>query len=120
MTAGGDRKRVLILGAGAAGINAALELQKASARIPGLKVTVVDQRDYHHPLPFMWQVVSGSVQPSHISFPLPALLSKGGATESAKFKQSRVQRIDVERKVVNTDDGELGWDYLVVALGSTT
>jgi len=120
MAAGGDRKRVLILGAGAAGISAALELNKASARVPGLEVTVVDQRDYHHPLPFMWQVVSGSVQPSHISFPLPALLNKGGATESLKFKQSRVQRIDVERKTVSTADGELGWDYLVVALGSTT
>jgi NADH dehydrogenase len=120
MAAGGDRKRVLILGAGAAGIGTALELQKASARIPGLEVTVVDQRDYHHPLPFMWQVVSGSVQPSHIAFPLPALLRKGGARQSVKFKQSRVQNIDVERKVVSTADGELAWDYLVVALGSTT
>jgi NADH dehydrogenase len=31
-----------------------------------------------------------------------------------------VQGIDVERKVVSTDDGELEWDYLVIALGSTT
>jgi len=117
---GGDKKRVLILGAGAAGISVALELKKASAGVPGLEVTLVDQRDYHHPLPFIWQVVSGSVEPSHISFPLHALLRKGGATGPVKFRQSRVQGIDVGRKVVSTDDGELGWDYLVVALGSTT
>ena len=120
MVMGGDKKRVLILGAGAAGISVALELKKASAGVPGLEVTLVDQRDYHHPLPFIWQVVSGSVEPSHISFPLHALLRQRGAEGSVKFKQSRVQSIDVGRKVVSTDDGELEWDYLVVALGSTT
>jgi NADH dehydrogenase len=116
----GDKKRVLILGAGAAGISVALELKKASAGVPGLEVTLVDQRDYHHPLPFIWHVVSGSVEPSHISFPLHALLRRGGAGGPVKFRQSRVQGIDVARKVVSTDNGELEWDYLVVALGSTT
>jgi NADH dehydrogenase len=116
----GDKKRVLILGAGAAGISTALELKKASAGVPGLEVTLVDQRDYHHPLPFIWHVVSGSVEPSHISFPLPALLKQRGAEGAVKFQQSRVQSIDAARKVVSTDDGELEWDYLVVALGSTT
>ena len=120
MTVGGDKKKVLILGAGAAGIGAALELKKASAGVPELEVTLVDQRDYHHPLPFIWQVVSGSVQPRHISFPLHALLRRRGTAGPVKFKQSRVQSIDVAKKVVNTDDGELAWDYLVVALGSTT
>jgi len=120
MAVGGDKKRVLILGAGAAGIGAALELKKASAGAPGLEVTLVDQRDYHHPLPFIWHVVSGSIEPSHISFPLHALLRRRGAEGPVKFRQSRVQGIDVESKVVSTDDGELEWDYLVVALGSTT
>ena len=120
MARGGDKKRVLILGAGAAGIGAALELKRASAGAPGLDVTLVDQRDYHHPLPFIWHVVSGSVEPSHISFPLHALLRRRGAEGPVKFRQSRVQGIDVEKKVVSTDDGKLKWDYLVVALGSTT
>ena len=117
---GGDKKRVLILGAGAAGIGAALELKKASAGAPELEVTLVDQRDYHHPLPFIWHVVSGSVEPSHISFPLHALLRQRSAEGPVKFRQSRVQGIDVEKKVVSTDAGKLKWDYLVVALGSTT
>jgi NADH dehydrogenase len=117
---GGDKKRVLILGAGAAGISTALELKKASAGVPGLEVTLVDQRDYHHPLPFIWQVVSGSVEPGHISFPLRALLRQRSAAGSVKFKHSRVQSIDVAKKVVSIDDGEVEWDYLVVALGSTT
>ncbi|MDH4367753.1 MAG: NAD(P)/FAD-dependent oxidoreductase [Dehalococcoidia bacterium] len=120
MAASGDKKRVLILGAGAAGVSAALELKKTSARVPGLQVTLVEQRDYHHPLPFIWQIVSGSVEPSHISFPLRALLGKRGAALPVELRQGQVQSIDVERKVVRTDDGDLKWDYLVVALGSTT
>jgi NADH dehydrogenase len=114
---GADKKRVLILGAGAAGISVALELKKASAGALEMDVTLVDQRDYHHPLPFIWHVVSGSVEPGHISFPLHDLL---GGRDAVKFKQSRVQGIDVARKVVSTADGELEWDYLVVALGGTT
>ena len=116
----GAKNRVLILGAGAAGISAALEFKKASAGIPGLEVTLVDQRDYHHPLPFIWQVVSGSVEPEHITFPLHDLLRRGGTAGPVMLKQTMVQSIDVERSVVDTDDGELGWDHLVVALGSTT
>jgi len=120
MAVAGDKEKVLILGAGAAGISAALELKKASAGAPGLEVTLVDQWDYHLLLPFIWQVVSGSVEPGHISFPLNALLRGKGAEGPVKFRQSRVQGIDAEKKVVSTDDGELEWDYLVVALGSTT
>jgi len=120
MAMSGDKKRVLILGAGAAGISAALALKKASAGAPGLEVTLVDQRDYHHPVPFIWHIVSGSIEPSYISFPLHALLIRRGVEGPVKFRQSRVQSIDVTRKVVSTDDGELEWDYLVVALGSTT
>lgn len=116
----GDKKRVLILGAGAAGIGAALELEKASAGAPELEVTLVDRRNYHHPLPFIWQVVSGSVEPGHISFPLHALLRRRGTEGPVKFRQSQVQGIDVEKKVVSTDTGKLKWDYLVIALGSTT
>ena len=120
MARGGDKKRVLILGAGAAGLGVALELRKVSAGTPGLEVTLVDQRDYHHPLPFIWQAMSGSVEPSHISFPLQSMLGRRGAEGPVKFRQRRVQGIDVERKVVSTDTGKLKWDYLVVALGSTT
>ena len=120
MAMAGDKKRVLILGAGAAGLGVALALKKASAGAPRLEITLVDQRNYHHPLPFIWHVVSGSVKPAHISFPLHALLRRRGAEGSVEFRQSRVQVIDVEKKVVSTDAGKLKWDYLVVALGSTT
>lgn len=115
-----EKKRVVILGAGAAGISAALELKRACADVQGLHVTLVDRLDYHCPLPLTWQVVSGSVEPRHIAFPLRAVLSSDGSGEPIEFRRSTVRGLDVERRVVDTDDGVLKWDYLVVALGSTT
>jgi len=120
MTMSKYKKKVLILGAGSAGVGAARELKKASAGAPELEVTLVDQQNYHFVLPLIYQVVTGSVAPGHISFPVRILLRQGGTAGRVKFRQSRVQGIDVERKIVTTDDGELEWDYLVVALGSTT
>jgi NADH:quinone reductase (non-electrogenic) len=116
----GQKKRVLILGAGSAGVGAALEFGRASAGAPELDVTLVDQHNYHFVLPLLYQVVTGSVAPSHISFPLRVLLRQIGTAGKIKFRQSRVQDIDVERKIVASDDGELEWDYLVIALGSAT
>jgi NADH dehydrogenase len=119
MAVAGDKKRVLILGAGPGGIGAALKLRRYTARVPGLEVTLVDQRDSYYMMPFVWPVVSGSADPGHISFPLSTLLRRGAARRII-FNQSRIRGIDLDRKIVRIDDGELGWDYLVVALGSTT
>ena len=107
MAMAGEEKKVLILGAGVAGLGVALALKKASAGAPRLEITLVDQRNYHQPLPFIWHVVSGSVKPAHISFPLHALLRRRGAEGSVEFRQGRVQVIDVEKKVVSTDAGKL-------------
>jgi NADH dehydrogenase len=115
----GQKKRVVILGAGSAGIGALLELKRASAGIPEMEVTLVDQNNYHFVLPLIYQVVTGSVAPGHISFPLRILLRQRGTTGQVKFRQSQIQGIDVESRIVATDTGELEWDYLVVALGST-
>lgn len=108
------------MGAGAAGIGAAQRLSRAHGNLPGLHVTLVDRLEYHCPLPFTWQVVSGSVEPASLAFPLHAVLRDGRVSGSIEFRRAAVHGIDVGRKVVDTDVGELRWDYLVVALGSTT
>jgi NADH:ubiquinone reductase (H+-translocating) len=112
-------RKLLILGAGSAGIAAALQLKKAFARTPEIEVSLVDQQNYHFVIPMIYQVVAGSVEPSFISFPLRILLRQKPAAGQFRFIQGRVQSIDIERKKVVTGDGELDWDYLVIALGST-
>jgi NADH dehydrogenase len=114
-----EKKRVLILGAGSAGIGALLELKRASGGLPEMEITLVDQHNYHFVLPLIYNVVTGSIAPGHISFPLRVLLRQRGRAGQVKFRQSQIQGIDVERGIVTTDTGEIEWDYLVVALGST-
>ena len=55
----GTRKRVVILGAGSAGLSAAMELKKAGSLGLGLEITLVDQHNYHLFLPLLYQVVTG-------------------------------------------------------------
>ena len=115
----GQKKRVIILGAGSAGIGAALEFKRASTGTPEMEVTLVDQQNYHFILFMIYQVVAGSVEPSFISFPLRILLRQKGTAGRFKFIESRAQSIDTGTKKVITDKGELEWDYLLIALGST-
>ncbi len=114
------RKRVLVLGAGAAGLAATMALERASAGIPGLEVCLVDQQNYHLFQPLLYQVVTGGVEPGHICFAVRSMLRGGGNTPPVVFRESRVDEIDLARRRVTTDSGAIDWDYLVIALGSTT
>lgn len=116
---GKPSKRVLILGAGSAGLGAALALER-HAGAAGLEVTLLDQHNYHLFLPLLYQVATGGVDQGHICFPVRSLLRQGGTAGPVRFRQSEVREIDLDKRRVITDGGELGWDYLVVALGSTT
>ena len=121
MRSGQDtKKRVVILGAGSAGVSVALGLRKAATRIPGMEVTLVDRKNYHPVLPLAYQVVTGSVAPNQISFPMHKLLKEKRKDAKVKFRQGKVQTVDVQNKVVVTDTGQIEWDYLVLALGSKT
>ncbi|MEE8470030.1 MAG: hypothetical protein V3S51_01730, partial [Dehalococcoidia bacterium] len=85
-----QKKKVLILGAGSAGVGAALELKRASTRTPEIEATVVDQHSYHLVLPLVYQVLTGSVASSQISFPLRILLRRRGTAGPVKFMQTKV------------------------------
>jgi NADH dehydrogenase len=111
---------VVILGAGSGGLSTALSLKGSAAKMRGVEVTLVDRKNYHPILPLAYQVVTGSVAPGHISVPLRKLLGRPGKAGAIKFRKGLVQSVDVENRTVATDAGDIGWDYLVVALGSTT
>src|SRR4030043_2301698 len=93
-------KRVVILGAGTAGVSTAMALKNASSSVAGIEVTLVDQKNYHTVLPLVYQVVTGSVAPSHILFPVRKLLGKQNKAKAVHFRQARVQAVDVEGRIV--------------------
>ena len=112
-TTSSQRHRVLILGGGFAGLNAAQKLRRAP-----VGVTLVDRRNFHLFQPLLYQVATGSLSPGEISAPLRHVLSKHKNTE---VLLGEAADIDPEaRRVTLRDGAALDYDSLVVATGSKT
>ncbi|HYS96013.1 MAG TPA: NAD(P)/FAD-dependent oxidoreductase [Chthoniobacterales bacterium] len=102
--------RVVIIGAGFGGLEAA---KKLSGR--AVQVTVVDRTNYHLFQPLLYQVATAALSPADIAAPVRAVLSK---CKNLEVILAEVQSIDVNAKKVKMVDGELDYDYLIVATGA--
>src|SRR5213079_2790242 len=102
--------RVVIIGAGFGGLEAAKKLCGGAAQ-----VTVVDRTNYHLFQPLLYQVATAALSPADIAAPVRAILSKSKNTDVIL---AEVQSIDVKEKKVKMVDGELDYDYLIVATGA--
>lgn len=106
-------KSVVILGAGTGGLVAATTLRKLLGREH--RVVLVDRSEDHVFAPsFLWLML-GQRRPERIRRPLARLARKG-----IDFRRAQVQALDLPSRVVKTTDGDLPYDYLVVALGAET
>jgi NADH:ubiquinone reductase (H+-translocating) len=106
------RPRVVIVGAGFAGLEAA----KSLAGEP-VDVVVLDRNNYHAFLPLLYQVGAAQLDASDIVHPVRSVFRR---KENVRFRMMRVDRVDRERKVVTGDGVEVPYDYLILALGSRT
>jgi len=105
--------RVLILGGGFAGLNAAQKLKRAP-----VDVTLIDRRNFHLFQPLLYQVATGSLSPGDISAPLRGVLSRHKNTE---VLLGEAADIDPDAKRVTLRDGAcFDYDSLIVATGSKT
>lgn len=105
-------KKVLIIGGGFAGINAAKKLGNA----PDCSVTIIDRRNHHLFQPLLYQVAMAGLDPSDIASPIRSMLNR---YNNISTLLGTVDRVDVDRRVLITEVGELAYDYLVVACGAT-
>ena len=105
------RPRVVIVGGGFAGLEAARALGEADA-----EVVVVDRTNHHLFQPLLYQVAMAVLAPTDIALPIRFLLRRQLNTS---VLLDRIDRIDVERRLVRGESGrELTYDYLVVAAGA--
>lgn len=111
MTSTHNRPKVVILGAGFGGLFAAKALRRVDADI-----TVVDRHNYHLFQPLLYQVAVAGLPPSDIAWPIRSMLSK---QRNATVLMDEVVGIDRADRRVRLANGELGYDYLVVATGAT-
>jgi NADH dehydrogenase len=106
-----NRPRIVILGAGFGGLYAARALRHADADI-----TVVDRRNFHLFQPLLYQVATAALNPSDIAAPIRSILRR---QKNVSVILGEAQRVDTHRRVVVLGDGEVAYDYLVVATGAT-
>jgi NADH dehydrogenase len=104
-------KRVIIVGAGFAGLKAAKVLGQAP-----LDVVVVDRSNHHLFQPLLYQVASAALNPGDIAAPIRRILR--GQRNTAVLL-SEVTAVDVEHRRVVTTDGPLAYDFLLLACGAT-
>jgi NADH:quinone reductase (non-electrogenic) len=106
-----SRQRVVILGGGFGGLYAAKALRKAPVAL-----TVLDRRNFHLFQPLLYQVATGSLSPGEIASPLRAVLRR---QQNTQVLLGEATDLDAERHSVILDSGELEYDTLIVATGST-
>jgi NADH dehydrogenase len=106
------RTRIVIIGAGFAGLNIARSLNNTAH-----EVYLIDRHNYHEFQPLMYQVATARLEPSSISFPLRKIFQH---THNVNIHIAEVERIDPIGKVVHTSIGDVAYDRLVIALGCTT
>ncbi|MDO8473746.1 MAG: NAD(P)/FAD-dependent oxidoreductase [Dehalococcoidia bacterium] len=115
-----EKKRVVIVGAGFAGLAAAREFERLSRHLRNTEVVMLDRNNYHLFMPLLYQVGSGGIDPGNICFPMRAMFKGGASGPPVMFHECTVLDIDTDRKVVRTDRCDSEYDYLIFAPGSTT
>jgi NADH dehydrogenase len=105
-------KRIVIIGAGFAGLHLARGLSNSS-----YEITLIDKNNFHQFQPLFYQVATARLEPSSISFPLRKIFQH---KSNIHIRIATVQHIATERNVVITNNEEFEYDYLVVATGCIT
>src|SRR5579859_7836503 len=91
-----DAPRVIVVGAGFAGLAAVAELRRAGAR-----VMLVDQNFYSTFQPLLYQVATGGLNPGDVAFSLSTLAYK----QAARFRPGLLAGIDPAARTVALTDG---------------
>lgn len=109
--AAGRKPQIVIVGGGFAGLTLAQGLKKAAADI-----TLVDRRNFHLFQPLLYQVATGGLSPANIAAPLRDVLKR---QRNALVLLAEVTGFDLPGKTLQTSDGPVPFDTLVVAAGAT-
>ena len=107
-----QRKKVVILGAGFAGLQLARRIKDI-----GHEITLIDQYNFHQFQPLFYQVATGGLEPSSISFPLRRVFQN---MKHVHIRNAKVKSVDTRAQTVSTDTCGFHYDYLVIATGCTT
>ncbi|AQX03819.1 NADH dehydrogenase [Elizabethkingia meningoseptica] len=106
-------ERILIIGGGFAGLRLARTLNQKREK----RITVIDKVNHHMFQPLFYQVASGRIEPSNISFPFRKIFQK---SKNIQFRMTDIVKIIPEENKVISEDAEFKYDKLVIATGCKT
>ena len=102
---------VVIIGGGLAGLEAVKALKRAKVR-----VTLIDRRNHHLFQPLLYQVATATLNPANIASPLRHIFRN---VDNLEVLLAEVDSINVPGRIVKLTDGEVKFDYLIVAAGAS-
>ncbi len=108
----GDRKRVVILGGGFGGLKFARTFKDKR-----FQVVLLDKHNHHIFQPLLYQVSTGGIEPSTVSFPFRSMFTN---RENFHIRVCEALRVDPEKNELHTSIGIIEFDYLVIATGADT
>jgi NADH dehydrogenase len=108
---GKARPRVVIVGAGFGGLNAA----RALARAP-VEITIVDRKNHHTFQPLLYQVATAGLSPGEIAAPIRSIFR---SHRNIEVLMAEVTGFDLDRRIVQAVEGDIAYDYLIVAAGAS-
>jgi len=107
-----NKKRIVIIGGGFAGLHLAKGLKGSS-----FQIVMLDKNNFHTFQPLLYQVATAGLEPDSIAYPLRKLF-KGSM--DFYFRLAEVQEVVPDQNLLRTNIGDLNYDYLIVATGTTT
>ena len=106
------RRRVVIVGGGFGGLEAAKALDGAP-----VDVTVIDRANYHLFQPLLYQVAMAGLSPADIASPIRGILAED---KHVRVVMGEVDRVDLEGRRVHVGGDAIPYDFLIVAVGAKT
>lgn len=80
------------------------------------RVTLVDRKNFHAFPPLFYQIASSGLEPAAICFPFRKELRK---LRHVRFHMGEALAVDTQKQILTTNTGNINYDYLVLATGTT-
>jgi NADH:ubiquinone reductase (H+-translocating) len=107
-----EKKRIIIVGGGFAGLHLAKKLNNSN-----YQVILVDRQNHHQFQPLFYQVATARLEPANISFPFRKVFQR---SKNVQVRMADVERVIPDENTIVTSEGNLTYDYLVLATGCKT